>query len=174
MDREAWNAVIHGVAKSRTWLSDWTDELNWWNLGKRYWWTCLHGRNWDTDIENRLVDTAAEGECGTHWASKQFWNSFTLLFCTLAKSCPTLWPHGLQHARFFCPSLSPEVCSNPCPLSWWCYLTISSSSVPFSCWFQSLPASRSFLMSQLCIRWSKYWSFGASASMWVLPMNIQG
>ena len=58
--------------------------------------------------------------------------------------------------------------------SWWCYLTISSSSVPFSCWFQSLPASRSFLMSQLCIRWSKYWSFGASASMWVLPMNIQG
>ena len=28
MDREAWRAVIHGVAKSRTWLSDWT-ELNW-------------------------------------------------------------------------------------------------------------------------------------------------
>ena len=28
MDREAWHAVIHGVAKSRTWLSDWT-ELNW-------------------------------------------------------------------------------------------------------------------------------------------------
>ena len=28
MDREAWRAVIHGVTKSRTWLSDWT-ELNW-------------------------------------------------------------------------------------------------------------------------------------------------
>ena len=28
MDREAWRAAIHGVAKSRTWLSDWT-ELNW-------------------------------------------------------------------------------------------------------------------------------------------------
>jgi len=28
MDREAWRAVIHGVAKSRTWLSDWT-KLNW-------------------------------------------------------------------------------------------------------------------------------------------------
>ena len=28
MDREDWRAVVHGVAKSRTWLSDWT-ELNW-------------------------------------------------------------------------------------------------------------------------------------------------
>ena len=51
---------------------EWDMTVNWttiWNLGKWYWWTCLHGRNWDTDIENRLVDTAAEGECGTHWAS---------------------------------------------------------------------------------------------------------
>ena len=34
----------------------------------------------------------------------------------------TLWPHGLQHTRLPCPPLSPRVCSNSCPLSWWCYL----------------------------------------------------
>ena len=31
--------------------------------------------------------------------------------CSVAKLCPTLWPHGLQHARLSCLSLSPEVCS---------------------------------------------------------------
>ena len=39
----------------------------------------------------------------------------------------SLWPHGLQHTRLPCPSLSPRVCSNSCPLSWWCHPTISSS-----------------------------------------------
>ena len=42
----------------------------------------------------------------------------------------SLWSHGLQHARLLCPS--PRVCSNSCPLSWWCHPTISSSVVPFS------------------------------------------
>ena len=40
----------------------------------------------------------------------------------------SLWLHGLQHTRLPCPSLSPRICSNSCPLSWWCYLTISSSA----------------------------------------------
>ena len=55
-----------------------------------------------------------------------------LLFCcSVAKSCLTLWHHGQQHARLPCPSLSPRVCSNSCPLSWWCHLTISTiSSLP--------------------------------------------
>ena len=52
--------------------------------------------------------------------------------CSIAKSCPTLRPHGLQHARLTCPSLSSGVCSNSCSLSQWCYLTISSSVTPFS------------------------------------------
>ena len=39
----------------------------------------------------------------------------------------SLWPRGLQHARLPCPSLCPRVCSNSCPLSQWCYLTITSS-----------------------------------------------
>ena len=42
-------------------------------------------------------------------------------------------PYELRYARLSCPSLSPGVCSNSCPLSWWCYLTISSSAAPFSC-----------------------------------------
>ena len=45
----------------------------------------------------------------------------------------SLWPHELQHARLPCPSLSPGVYSNSCPLSQWCHPTISSSVTPFSC-----------------------------------------
>ena len=60
----------------------------------------------------------------------------------------SLWPHGLQHARLPCPSLSPIVCSNSCPLSQWYYLTISSSAVLFFC-LQSFPASVSFPVNQL-------------------------
>ena len=47
---------------------------------------------------------------------------------SVAKSYPTLRPHGLQHARLPCPSLSPRVCSNSSPLSWWCYPPILSSA----------------------------------------------
>ena len=67
--------------------------------------------------------------------------------CSVAKSCPTLWPHGLQHDRLPCPSLSPGVCSNSCPLSWWCHPSISSSVTHFSSHPQSFPASGSFPMS---------------------------
>ena len=42
--------------------------------------------------------------------------------CSVTKLCPTLWLHGLQHASF-CPPLSPGVCSDSCPLSWWRYPT---------------------------------------------------
>ena len=52
--------------------------------------------------------------------------------CSIAKSCPTLRPHGPQHARLTCPSLSSGVCSNSCPLSQRYYLTISFSVTPFS------------------------------------------
>ena len=83
----------------------------------------------------------------------------------------SLRPHEWQHARP--PSLSPapRVYSNPCPSSWWCHPTISSSVVPFSSFPQSLPASGSFPMSQL-FAWGGL-SIGASASAPVLPMNTQ-
>ena len=69
----------------------------------------------------------------------------------------SLWPHGVQHARFPCPSPPPRACSNLCPLSRWSHPTISSSVVPFSSNLQSFPASGSFH-----IRGPKYWSFSFS------------
>ena len=51
----------------------------------------------------------------------------------------SLWPHQLQHARLPCPSLSPRICSNSCPLSQWCHPTISFTVTLFSSWPQSFP-----------------------------------
>ena len=82
----------------------------------------------------------------------------------------SLWPHGLQHTRLPCPSLSPQICSNSCPLNWWCHPTISSSVIPFSSYLQSFPASASFQMSQFFPSGGQ--SIGVSASALVLPMNI--
>ena len=83
----------------------------------------------------------------------------------------SLWPHELQHARPPCPSPTPGVHPNSCPLSQWCHLTISSSVVPFSSCPQSFPASGSFQISQLFA--SGCQSTGVSASTSVLPMNTQ-
>ena len=82
-----------------------------------------------------------------------------------------LRPHESQHARPLCPSPSPGVYSNSCPLSQWCHPTISSSVVPFSSCPQSLPASGSFPVSQL-FSWGGQ-SIGVSASASVPPMNTQ-
>ena len=90
--------------------------------------------------------------------------------CTVTSS--SLQTHGPQHARLLCPLLLPRVCSNSCPLSRWCHPIISSSVTPFSSYLQSLPASGSFLMSQVFMSGGR--SIGASASASVLPMNIQG
>ena len=84
----------------------------------------------------------------------------------------SLRPHGLHHVRPPCPSQSPKVCSNSCPLSQWCQPTISSSVVPFSFCPQSFPASGSFPVSWLFTSGGQ--SIGASASASVLPMNNQG
>ena len=83
----------------------------------------------------------------------------------------SLRPYGLQHARPPCPSPTPRVDSNSCPLSRWCHPTISSSVIPFSSHFQSFPASGSFQMSQFFASGGQ--SIGVSASASVLPMNIQ-
>ena len=83
----------------------------------------------------------------------------------------SLRPHGLQHTRPPCPSPTPGVYLNSCPLSQWCHLTISSSVILFSSHLQSFPASGSLQMSQFFSSGGQ--SIGVSASASVLPMNTQ-
>ena len=98
--------------------------------------------------------------------NNSLWSSFC---CSVAQLYLTvLWPHGLQHARLPCSSLSSRVCLNSCPSSQWCHPTISSSVIPFFC-SQSFSASGSLPVSQLFASGGQ--SIGASAS--VLPMNLQ-
>ena len=83
----------------------------------------------------------------------------------------SLQPHGPQHTRPPCPSPTPGVYSNTCPLSRWCHPTISSSVVPFSSSLQSFQASGSFQMTQFFA--SSGQTIGVSVLASVLPMNIQ-
>ena len=85
--------------------------------------------------------------------------------------CDSLRPHGLQHTSPPCPSPTPRVYSDSCPLSRWCHPTISSSVIPFSSRLKSFPASGSFPMSQLFASGGQ--SIRVSVSASVLPMDIQ-
>ena len=80
-------------------------------------------------------------------------------FCcfSVTQLCPTLWPHGLQHAILPCPSPTPGACANSCPLS--------CPSCPFLLLPSILPSIRVF-SSELAIRirWPKYWSFSIRPS----------
>ena len=110
----------------------------------------------------------------TNWATREthirspysssFWFSHSVL-------SDSLQPHEPQYIRPPCPSPTPGVYSNSCPLSLWCHPTISSSVIPFSSHLQSFPASRSFPMSRFFASGGQ--SIRVSASASVLPMNIQ-
>ena len=89
-----------------------------------------------------------------------------IFYCQFIQSSvmsDSLRPHESQHARPLCPSPTPRVHPNSCESSWWCHPAISSSVVPFSSCSQSLPASKSFPMSQL-FTWGGQ-SMGVSASL---------
>ena len=89
----------------------------------------------------------------------------SIQFTSVAVMSDSLWPHGLQQARLPCPSSNPRVCSNSCPSSWWCHLTISSSGNPVSSCLQSFPASKFFSNeSAIHIKWPKYWRISFSIS----------
>ena len=98
-------------------------------------------------------------------------HEFYLLQFTHSVVSDSLWPHESQHTRPPCPSPTPRVHPNPCPLSRWCHPTVSSSVIPFSSCPQSPQASGSFPVSQLFI-WGGQ-SIGVSALASILPMNTQ-
>ena len=87
----------------------------------------------------------------------------------------SLQPHELQHARPPCPSPTPKVYPNSCPLSQWWHPIISSSVFPLSSCLQSFPASGSFQMSQFFASGGQSIGqcIGVSVSTSVLPMNSQ-
>ena len=103
-----------------------------------------------------------------------YWGA-PLLGASVQFSCSvvsdSLWPHQPQHARPPCPSPTPGVYPNLCPLSQWCHPTISSSVVPFSSYPQSFQASGSFQMSQL---FSCPQSFQASGSFQMSQLFTSG
>ena len=79
----------------------------------------------------------------------------------------SLWPHGLQHTRPPCPSPTPGVYSNSCPLRQWCHPYISSSVTPFSSCLQSFPAWGSFPLCQLFTTGGQTIEASASASVFM-------
>ena len=136
------------------------------------------GSSWTS---NRTRVSCIAGEFFTNWAIREaHWGcingrdgikiQLSVQFSHSAMSS-SLWLHGLEHDRPPCPSPTPRVYSNSCPLSWWCHPTISSSLVPFSSHLQSFPTSGSFPVSQFFAPGGQ--SIGVSASALVLPMNIR-
>ena len=103
--------------------------------------SCIESNCW-----GRLLDV-------TVWHGEHYERNLERLLSEVLFSCSvvsdSLWPHETQHARPPCPSPTPGVQSNSCPLSQWCHPAISSSDIPFFSCPQSLPASESFPMSQL-------------------------
>ena len=152
MDLGAWWATVHGVTKSRTQL---TSErilahgaVSLLVDGFDMWRVC--------HIEQLLLPNLI--------------SPLTENKVQLLSHVQLFRPHG--HVSLPCPSLSPRVDSNSCPLSRWCHPAISSSVTAFSSCFQSSPASGSFPMNQFFASGGQ--SIGASASASVLPVNIQG
>ena len=97
----------------------------------------------------------------TYLLQQVSWCSVQFSHLVMSDSLPS---HEPQHARPPCPSPTPGVYPNPCPLSWWCHPAISSSVVSFSSCPQSFPASVFSNESALHMRRPKYWSFSFSIS----------
>ena len=142
------------------WYRQDLEPLSWTNIVLLPWWTNFRSKNiwtrpWHLSL---LLQYNAE----VPFSSVQFSRSVV---------SDSLQPHGLQHTGLPCPSPTPGVYSNTCPLSRWCRPTISSSVIPFSSCPHSFPASGFFQMSQFFTSGGQ--SIGVSASASVLPMNTQ-
>ena len=146
-------------------------------------WTGQTQMQWDTQ-ERKAQWSRWLGQLGSRWVCGIFCVPDTVLGYLIAwviwypavsvqfshsVVSDSLQPHEPQHTRPPCPSPTPRVHPNSCPLSRWCHPTISSSVIPFSSCPQSFPASRSLQMSQLFTSGSQ--SIRVSASTSVLPKN---
>ena len=138
MDGRAWLAAVHGVAKSWTRLSDFTFTFHFHALEKEMathssvlaWRipgtgeAAIYGVAQSRTRMKRLSSSSSSRNI-LHLVLKSTISILYFLilfyFCSVAKSCLTLWPHGLQHNRLSYPSPTSGICSNSCPLSPWCY-----------------------------------------------------
>ena len=119
----------------------------WWGVG---WGWGINNYQWVYTVGGNLKKIICVSSVGLilFWGFHVTEYNSYLQFSSVSQSHLTLRPHEPQHARPPCPSPTPGVHPNPCPLSW-CCPTISSSVIPFSSCPQSFPALGSFLMSQL-------------------------
>ena len=111
-----------------------------------------HYLPWNGNNKGALILSFQHGNCQespmrTADSSLSHEKQLLLFSCSVVST--SLWPHGLQHARLPCPPLSLRICSNSCPLNWWCHPTISPSATPFSSCLQSSQYQSFFTMSQL-------------------------
>ena len=88
----------------------------------------------------------------------------TIYLDLIVQTLSCIWhvPHGLQHTRLPCPSLSPGVCSNSCPLNRWYHLILCHPDLLLPTVFLSICVFSNELA--LFLRWPKYWSFSISPS----------
>ena len=125
--------------------------------------------HWDVDAETLGLDT---GDYNNNTHNDIYKLCDSVQFSSVAQSFLSLCnPMDCSTPRPPCPSPTPRVYSNSCPLSWWWHPTISSSVAPFSSCPQSFPASGSFPISHFFASGGQ--SIGVPASASVLPMNIQ-
>ena len=120
-------------------------------------------------LEKEMNGNPLQYSCQGNPIDRRAWRATVSVQFSHSVVSDSLQPHEPQHARPSCPSPTPGVHPNPCPLSPWCHPTISSSVVPFSSCPQSFPASGSFQVSQLFASGGQ--SSGVSASTSVLPVN---
>jgi len=105
-------------------------------------WCPINGTKWTPECSLTLIKSCCFSASCTvgfeeRWRKRELRHSYGYQFSSVSQSCPTLWPHGLQHARLPCPLPTPGVWSNSRPSSQWCHPTISSSVIPFSSCLQS-------------------------------------
>ena len=127
---------------------------------------------WISPVKNLQIDLRKQNSKEIKCTFQLHERAHPICCFSVTKLSNSLWTHSLQHAKLPCPSLFPRVCSNSCPLSWWCCLTISSSTTLFSSGLPSFPAWGSFPVSRLFTSGGQ--STGASASPSVFPVSTQG